>query len=105
MGTGDTRRSDSFITRSSDPNCESWSQLIVSRGIARDSSRHRSCHSGCWPRYCIIVEMVMVDVSCAAMSRKIVWLMTSSSLNRSPSASTRHSTENSSPSPARLAGR
>jgi hypothetical protein len=49
---------------------------------------------------------VEVEVSCAAISRKIMWLTTSRSVNRVPSSSsTRVSTENrSSPPAARAAG-
>jgi hypothetical protein len=49
-GTGATRRRHSFITRSRETSRSRSSKSSVSLPRARDSSRTRSCHSGCLAR-------------------------------------------------------
>ena len=85
-GTGGTSRRHSFITRSRDVQCVDLVQARMQRPAPPTRPGIASCHSGCCPSCCIIVVTVMVDVSCAAISRKIMWLTTSSSLNRWPSS-------------------
>ena len=83
-GTGVTSRIASMKTRSSVSSFSVPAEVDRAVAEAQRLGRPRSCHSGCLARNQHIAVAVIVEVSWAAIIRKIMWLTMSSSLNDWP---------------------